>query len=161
MQSVQLLKVLLSSTLLLVLKLFMQYVNFNAFSNGAQSSGCVQSFQIECGRTMAKSLVWLRANNHFHDQPFLAMGWSNSISPRNPVLELLHSCSKSVASCITTASSMVSCTCTLMNAFGSCGMTKTQRMGYSMCQRVSWSARRNRQSSPCYCLWDTWRSSMH
>lgn len=39
---------------------------------------CVQSFQIKCGR--AKSLAWLRADHHAHDQPFLAMSCSNNTS---------------------------------------------------------------------------------
>ena len=37
-------------------------------------------------------------NNHSHDHPFLAIGWSSNTSPINPRLKLLHSCSQSVSS---------------------------------------------------------------
>ncbi len=89
---------------------------------------CVQSVQIECGLAMAESLVWLRVNNHVHDQPFLAISWWNSTTLMCQLVKQLHTCSKCVVSYTTTVSSMVCCI--PMSAFGSCGMKQTQRKGY-------------------------------
>ena len=136
----------------------MQYVNFHVFLYGAQSTGLCTVVPNRVWTCHGKVIGVAEGKQPLSRPTLLGRGWSNNTSPMNPSAELQHSCSKSVASCITTASSMVFCT--LMNASSSCGMTKTQPMEYSLCQRVSRSARSNQQSSSCCCLWDTWRNSM-